>query len=111
MEHGSNEEDTRVNSMYHGIWIAPSSEFVKCNVGMRWSKKKKEVGGTWILSELGGTTIFYSRRFFTGIWSKKEAYFFSLVWAVESMIFHKCLKVYFSLEWRLLVNAINRSKA
>lgn len=27
------------------------------------------------------------------------------------MISHKCQKVYFALEWRLLVNAINRPKA
>ncbi|KAG2306143.1 hypothetical protein Bca52824_025891 [Brassica carinata] len=111
VDQGENEEGSRVVSMQSIDWIAPPREFVKCNIGMRWSKKKKEVGAAWVLSDLGGTTLFHSCRSFTGVWSKEEAYFLSLVWAVESMISHKCQRVYFSLEWKMLVNAINRPKA
>ncbi|KAG2299870.1 hypothetical protein Bca52824_036342 [Brassica carinata] len=110
VEQGENEEGSRVVATHPVDWIVPPREFVKCNIGMRWSKKKKEVGAVWVLSDPGGTTLLHSRRFFTGVWSKEEAYFLSLVWAVESLIFHKCQRVYFSLEWRMLVNAINSPK-
>ncbi|KAF2569632.1 hypothetical protein F2Q68_00027657 [Brassica cretica] len=39
------------------------------------------------------------------------AYFLSLAWAIESMISHKCLKIYFVFEGGNLVNAINRPNA
>ncbi|KAG2327641.1 hypothetical protein Bca52824_010369 [Brassica carinata] len=111
VEQARNEETTREISSYLGTWIAPPSGFFKCNVGMRWLKKKREVGAVWVLTDSGGMTLLHSRRSFSDVWSKEEAYFLSMVWAVESMISHKCLRVYFSLEWRMLVNAINRPKA
>ena len=39
--------------------------------------------------------------------SKSEAQFISLAWAIESMKSHRCLKVHFSFEGRMLVDAIN----
>ncbi|XP_018463709.1 uncharacterized protein LOC108834892 [Raphanus sativus] len=107
----SNAENSQVITTHSASCIAPPIDFVKCTIGMRWSKKSKEVGAACVLSDAGGMTLLHSRRSFAGVWSKEEAYFLSLVWAVESMLSHKCLNVYFTLEWRMLVNAINRPKA
>ncbi|CAG7897449.1 unnamed protein product, partial [Brassica rapa] len=30
-------------------WVVPPRQFVKCNIGMKWSNKKKELGVAWIL--------------------------------------------------------------
>ncbi|WZZ74137.1 hypothetical protein YC2023_085507 [Brassica napus] len=45
------------------------------------------------------------------LFRKDEAYFLSIVWALESMMSHGCFKVHFAFEGRVLVNAINRPKA
>lgn len=111
MEHQDLDNTSRTTPLLPVIWRAPSTEHVKCNIGTRWSKKKMEVGVAWVFTDAGGTTLLHGRRSFSGVTSKEEAYFLSLVWAIESMISHKCLKVYFVLEWRMLVNAINRPKA
>ncbi|XP_018443455.1 uncharacterized protein LOC108815310 [Raphanus sativus] len=105
------EESDQGSSLRNQVYIALPREFVKCNIGMRWSRKKREVGAAWVLKDTRGMTLLHSRRSFTGVWSKEEAYFLSLLWAVESMISHKCQRVYFALEWRMLANAINRPHA
>lgn len=86
-------------------------QFVKCNIGIKWSKRKRELGAAWILRNSEGSVLLHSRRSFVGVESKDEAHFLSLAWAVESMISHKCRRVYFALEGGVLVQAINSPKA
>lgn len=100
-----------LETMHRQEWCAPPHGFVKCNVGTRWSKKTLEVGAAWVLRDSRGTILLHSRRSFSRVRSKAEAYFLSVVWAVESMVSHKCQQVYFAFEWGLLVNAINRPRA
>lgn len=78
MEQGGREVCNRMDPLHTDEWSAPSRGFVKCNIGMRWSKKKMEVGAAWVLSDSRGTTLLHSRRSFSGVWSKDEAYFLCL---------------------------------
>lgn len=55
--------------------------------------------------------LLHSRRSFGSVGSKDEALFLSVLWAMESLVSHRCLKVHFSFEGSALVNAINRPKA
>lgn len=84
---------------------------LQCHIGMQWSKGKRVAGVAWVLSNTRREVLLHSRRSFGAVGSKEEARFLSLVWAIESMLAHKCLKVHFVLEGRMLVNAINRPKA
>lgn len=101
----------RTSERRNTIWTVPPSNFVKCNIGIKWSKAKQELGVAWILRNTDGFALFHSRRSFARIWSKQEAHFISLAWAVESMLSFKCPKVYFALEGGMLVNAIDRPAA
>lgn len=92
-------------------WRPPSAGILKCNIGMRWSKRKRELGAAWVLRDSGGTVLLHSRRSFADITTKDEAHFMSLAWAIESMISHKCGRVYFYSEGSMLINAINRPRA
>lgn len=103
--------DSRTDMRQNDGWIVPPSNFVKCNIGMKWSKQKQELGAAWILRNSEGSVLLHGRRSFAGIWSKDEAHFISLAWTVESMMSHKCQRVYFALEGGMLVNAIDRPKA
>lgn len=78
---------------------------------MKWSNVKKELGAVWILRNSEGTVLLHSRRSFLGVWTKDEAFYLSLAWAIESMISLRCQRVYFAIEGGMLVNAINRLKA
>lgn len=103
---GSNEPIRR-----EVAWRRPTRGVVKCNIGMEWSKKEKSMGASCVLRDSNVKVLLHSRRSFGLVWSKDEAYFLSLVWAVESMISHGCLRVYFGFEGRVLVNALNRPKS
>lgn len=62
------------------------------------------------LIDLNGVVLLHSQRFFGSVGTKDEVYFLSVMWSMESMVSHKCLKIYFAFEWRVVVN-INRPKA
>ncbi|KAF3536740.1 hypothetical protein F2Q69_00020893 [Brassica cretica] len=105
------EVDSRPQCRRNIGWVVPPRQFVKCNIGMKWSNAKKELGAVWVLRNSDGSVLLHSRRSFLRVWTKDEAYYFSLAWAVESMVSLRCRRVYFAFERGMLVNAINRSKA
>ena len=92
-------------------WKAPPRDVLKCNVGVVWGKKTKIVGAVWVLRDSKGDVLLHSRRFFAQVDSKDHAQYLGLVWAVKSMVSHRCLRVHFSFEGGCFVNAINRPKA
>ncbi|KAG2292242.1 hypothetical protein Bca52824_038911 [Brassica carinata] len=71
----------------------------------------KILGASWVLRDHRGVVLLHSRRSFGLVGTKDEVFFISVVWAMESMASHRCLKVHFSFERPELVNAINRPKA
>lgn len=87
------------------------AEEFKCSIGVRLVKTTKVVGAAWVLSNMRGDVLLHSRRSFGAVDSKDEAYFLSLAWAIESMLSHRCLKIYFVLEGGNLVHAMNRPDA
>lgn len=92
-------------------WTCPPSSWLKCNVGMCWSKKNKVGGYSWVLRDENGLVLLHSRRSFSGIATLAEANFQGLMWAIESMNSHKISKVIFASEALELVKAINRPQA
>ena len=109
-EMGEDRESDEVNLRNEG-WQRPPVNVVKCNIGMKWSQKRRIMGAAWVLRDSNGVVLLHSRRSFGSVGSKDEAYFWSIVWALESMMSHGCFKVHFASEGRVLVNAINRPKA
>lgn len=89
-------------------WKCPPVDFLKCNIGFKWEKKKKIAGAAWVVRDSSGTVLLHSRRSFGEVESKSEAQFVSVAWAIESMKNHRYLKVHFAFEGRMLVNAIIR---
>lgn len=108
-EMGEDRESDEVNLRNEG-WQRLSVNVVKCNIGMKWLQKRRIMGVAWVLRDLNGVVLFYSRRFFGLVGLKDEVYFWSIVWALESMMSYGCFKVYFVFEGRVLVNVINRLK-
>lgn len=108
MESGIAEESNLIPRQNEEEWRHVDDDELKCNIGMKWSKKKKVAGVAWVLSNVRREVLLHSRRFFGAVGSKDEAYFLSLAWAIESMLAHKRLKVHFAFEGGKLVNAINR---
>ena len=106
-----NNEETcrRRNSKVQ--WKAPSAGFLKCNVGVAWTKSTKLAGAAWFARDSRGVVQLQSRRAFSGIDSLVEAKHLALVWAIESMAFHKINKVFFEVEAPDLVGAITRPRA
>ncbi|KAG2290703.1 hypothetical protein Bca52824_050307 [Brassica carinata] len=96
---------------HEDFWNPGDGEELKCNIGMRWVKEARIAGAAWVLRNGSGEVLLHSRRSFGAVGSKDVAYFLSLAWAIESMISHKCLKIYFVFEGGNLVNAINRPNA
>ena len=96
---------------HEDFWNPRDGEELKCNIGMRWVKEARIAGAAWVLRNGSGEVLLHSRRSFGAVGSKDVAYFLSLAWAIESMISHKCLKIYFVFEGGNLVNAINRPNA
>ncbi|CAG7908974.1 unnamed protein product [Brassica rapa] len=84
-------------------WVVPPRQFVKCNIGMKWSNTKKELGVAWILRNSEGSVLLHSRRSFLRVLTKDKAYYLSLVWAIESMVSLKCQRVYFAIEGGMLL--------
>ncbi|KAG2246310.1 hypothetical protein Bca52824_085938 [Brassica carinata] len=82
------------------VVFVPPRQFVKCNIGMKWSNVKKELGAAWILRNSEATVLLHN-----------EAYYLSLTWAIESMVSLRCQRDYFAIEGGMLVSAINIPKA
>ncbi|WZZ66476.1 hypothetical protein YC2023_077846 [Brassica napus] len=91
-------------------WKCPPVDFLKCNIGFKWEKKKKIAGAAWVVRDSSGTVLLHSRRSFGEVESKSEAQFVNVAWAIESMKNHRYLKVHFAFEGRMLVNAIIRPR-
>ena len=91
-----------------GAWEPPPENFVKCNIGFKWEQKKKIAGAAWVVRDSRGTVLLHSRRFFGNVESKDDAQFLSVAWAIESMKSHRFRMVYFAVEGRMLVEAINK---
>lgn len=92
-------------------WRSPPNHMEKCEVSVVWGKKNQVVGAAWVLRSSTGQVIMHSRRSFGLVGSKDEAHYLGLMWAVESMMTHRHLRIYFSFEGGCLVKAINRPKA
>ena len=92
-------------------WGAPPRNFVKCNIRVAWSKMKKIDRASWVLRDQSGVVLLHSGRSIGSVGSKDEAYFLSVVWSMERMVKHRCLRVHFFFEGRVSVNAFNRPKA
>ncbi|KAF3584074.1 hypothetical protein F2Q69_00027229 [Brassica cretica] len=103
MESGIAEESNLIPRQNEEGWRHVDDDELKCNIGMKWSKKKKVAGVAWVLSNVRREVLPHSLR-----GSKDEVYSLNLAWAIESMLAHKCLKVHFSFEGGKLVNDINR---
>lgn len=92
-------------------WKHPPGNFVKCNIGVQWVKKRSIAGAAWVLRDDICTVLLHSRRSFGEVHSKDDAQFLSVVWAMESIETHRFLKVHFAFEERMFVDAINRPPA
>ncbi|KAG7590131.1 Reverse transcriptase zinc-binding domain [Arabidopsis suecica] len=93
------------------LWKPPPTMWVKCNIGLSWSRRNLLAGVSWVLRDEWGVVLMHSRRAFINIRSRKEAQFLCLVWAVESMVSHRLCKVLFAVEDVVLVGVVNRPQA
>ena len=91
-------------------WKVPSAGILKCNVGVAWTKSTKLAGAAWFVRDSRGVVQLHSRAF-SGIDSLVEAKHLALVWAIESMAFHKIYKVFFEVEAPELVGVTMRPRA
>lgn len=82
----------------------------KCEVSVVWGKKNQVVGAVWVLRSSTGQVIMYSRRFFGFVGLKDEVHYLGLMWAVESMMIYRYLRIYFLFEGGCFVKVINRLK-
>lgn len=73
-------------SMIGEVWSPPPSGWVKCNIGVSWSRKNSVAGAAWVLRNDEGLVLIHNRRAFSNILSLQDASLFSLVWAVKSMV-------------------------
>ncbi|CAD5329073.1 unnamed protein product [Arabidopsis thaliana] len=92
-------------------WLPPPSDWVKCNVGLSWSRRNSLAGVAWVLRNDRGNVLMHSRRAFSNISSFLEAQFLSIVWAVEGMVSHHVNRVVFGVEAAVLVGVLNRPHA
>lgn len=69
MAHDQTIEDS-TNERY---WEPPCVGYVKCNVGVCWSRKSTMSGASWVVRYFFGRTIMHSRRTFSGVLSKDDA--------------------------------------
>lgn len=92
-------------------WKRPPLNYVKCNIGCKWKKKKNIAGAAWVVRNSAGKVLLHSRRSFVDVQSVDEAQFLCVAWAIESMGSLRFSRVYFAFEGRMFVDAINRPKA
>lgn len=92
-------------------WSRPHDSWVKCNVGLSWSKKNQMVGGSWVLRDDRGVVILHSRRYFAKQACLEDVKLLVLIWAMESIGFHKINNIIFAFEYEDLVGAVERPMA
>ncbi|KAG7547654.1 Ribonuclease H domain [Arabidopsis suecica] len=92
-------------------WSPPICGWLKCNVGVSWSKRNRMAGCAWVLRDEKGLVLFHSRRAFSNIVSCQDANLIGLLWAIDSMCSHRINKVFFALEDVVLLGAVLRPKA
>ena len=88
-------------------WKCPLPEWKKCIIGFCWSKKEKMVGAAWVLRDERGVVILHSRRLFSQMENLDHAKFSVLSWAIESLAFHRQVKVVFAFSDLSVVEMIN----
>ena len=92
-------------------WEPPPTDWVKCNIGLRWSNKHGFAGASWVVRNASGVVLQHSRRAFLDVKDKKEATLNCLTWAIDSMHSLHLGKVVFALEAQDIVGAFRRPKA
>ncbi|VVA92396.1 unnamed protein product [Arabis nemorensis] len=92
-------------------WTRPPDPWLKCNIGVDWSKGNNRMGASWILRNSDGHVLLHSRRGFSDICSIEEAKIQAHLWVFESMVAHKLTKVLFATCAAEFVNALNRFQA
>ncbi|KAG7550541.1 Ribonuclease H domain [Arabidopsis thaliana x Arabidopsis arenosa] len=92
-------------------WTAPRVNWLKCNVATSWSKRNKFAGCAWVLRDHVGKVLLHSRCALPGVLVKQEAQFKGLLWAMESMRFHRVERVVFALQEEFLVTLVSRPAA
>lgn len=86
--------------------MPPPKDWLKCNIGFFWMKKKNRVGAAWVLRNDKGKTILHSRRTFSHAGTEDMAKVTVLEWAVESMKAHNISKVVLAFGDVQLVEAL-----
>ena len=79
-------------------WCPTVGEFLKCNVGVSWSRGKDMAGRAWTVRNNVGEVIMHRRRAFTRVKSIIEAKNIALIWTIGSMISHRLAPVVFETE-------------
>ncbi|KAL9813246.1 putative ribonuclease H domain, reverse transcriptase zinc-binding domain-containing protein [Arabidopsis thaliana] len=92
-------------------WNPPSMGWLKCNVGISWSKRNRLAGGAWVVRDSDGKTLLHSRRAFVNVRDEHEAKFLTIKWSLESMKTHRFNKVVVAFQDTSFVGFVNRPKA
>ncbi|KAG7571711.1 Ribonuclease H domain [Arabidopsis suecica] len=92
-------------------WKPPDKPWLKCNLAASWDKRKRLVGGAWVLRNSEGLVLLHSRRAFSPCSSKADAELQVWLWAIESMSSLKVKRVCFAVEATDLLNAACRPTA
>ena len=100
-----------INPVVGARWKPPPYGWLRCNVGVDWSKKDGLSGGGWVLRNESGVVILHSRRAFSGLCNKDEANFEILKWVVESLKSHHISNVIISGDMEAMLGAIARPDA
>ncbi|KAG7573473.1 Endonuclease/exonuclease/phosphatase superfamily [Arabidopsis suecica] len=101
----------QVNILAAGVWRPPDVGWLKCNIGVAWSRRNRIAGGAWVVRDEKGVVLLHSRKGFLNVCSKMDAQFEILMWCIESMRSHNLGRVMFVLQADELVGAVNRPMA
>lgn len=103
--------DHQTHLHHKGIrWKRPPGEWLKCNIGCSWNKKKKLGGGSWVLRD-NKVVVLHSRKAFEFLVLEDDFKFAVFVWAVECMRNHNVEKVIFASQDNKLVGVVLRPSA
>lgn len=92
-------------------WSKPPLNWLKCNYGYVWTKKKKLLGVAWIVRDYKGDTLLHSRRSFANVQTQQEAKMIALCWSLESMVSHRLDNIIIAGEDATLLKVIERPRA
>ncbi|XP_024004899.1 uncharacterized protein LOC112082044 [Eutrema salsugineum] len=91
-------------------WKPPDAEYLKCNIGIAWSRRNQIAAAVWIIQNSVGKVLLHNQRSFTTITNLNEAKVMGNLWAIESMCsnhIHNCI---FGSEVAELIGAIEKPK-